>query len=288
MSERVELDRLADYAAGLLDDTPDAAEVAHLIAIDDAWAEAYARLVAADTRVRADLVALGAAAEPMPAEVAARLDTALARAADVRPRAGGSVRSLDGARRRRRRWAAALATAAAGVVAFGVFGLPAWRTAAPDTTSAPAAGRGDAMSAESNGGEFQKMAPAGGLLVRVSGLDYRREALRAAEPEPASGAPRGNAADSTAGLGKRDLGPAPPAELARLAEPSALDGCLAAVTAAYGGRPVTVDYARFEGVAALIVWLVDANGRPSRVVVAGAACGRPGSGADVRYTATAG
>jgi hypothetical protein len=51
---------------------------------------------------------------------------------------------------------------------------------------------------------------------------------------------------------------------------------------------VNVDYARFEGTPAIVVRMVDAGSKPSGIVVAGPACGQSGSGADVRYTVTAG
>ncbi|HET8681574.1 MAG TPA: hypothetical protein VFM54_06835, partial [Micromonosporaceae bacterium] len=150
MNDRVELDRLADYAAGVLDGTPQAEEIAHLIAAEPAWTAAYAELVNADQTLRGELAALRTVDEPMPAEVAARLDAALAAAAadrshtagsadpvpDTRSRTAGTHRAdrprsrTDGrtpgsaarARHRRRAWT--LVAVAAGVLALGGVGVP--------------------------------------------------------------------------------------------------------------------------------------------------------------------
>jgi hypothetical protein len=75
-----ELDRLADYIGGALDPSDDA-EVARLIAGDARWRETYELLAPAMTAVGAELGALGSAPEPMPADLAVRLDDALAGAA---------------------------------------------------------------------------------------------------------------------------------------------------------------------------------------------------------------
>ncbi len=77
----VDIDLLADYVGGALDGTPDEAVVAALITEDTGWRDAHARLSAATATVTDQLGALGSAAEPMPAEVFARLDAALLGAA---------------------------------------------------------------------------------------------------------------------------------------------------------------------------------------------------------------
>lgn len=72
----VDIDRLADYVGGALDGTPDEAEVASLVAGDPAWRAAHDALTAGMASVAAGLGAL--AAEAMPADIAVRLDSALA------------------------------------------------------------------------------------------------------------------------------------------------------------------------------------------------------------------
>lgn len=289
MSERVELDRLADYAAGLLDGTPQGEAVARLIATDPAWAEAYAQLTEADLRVRGDLAALRTD-EPVPAEVVARLEAALDAAGSG---AGRKVLSLDAARRRRRRWAAAAAAtaaAAAGVAAFGMFGLPALRgTDSGGFTAVTADGAGAPERAPAASSTDSVGAP----RILASGTDYRRETLRMAvaalsakAADAASQQGLGTTADRPRGLGGSQALAAAPAELRRLVEHRALDACLTTIVTAYGGRVASVDFARFEGTPGLVVHLVQTDPAPARVVVAGPDCGLPGSGPDVRYTTT--
>jgi hypothetical protein len=74
----VDIDLLADYVGGALDGTPDETVVAGLVADDPAWRAAYEVLTGGMAAIGADLRLLGAADEPMPAELSARLDTAFA------------------------------------------------------------------------------------------------------------------------------------------------------------------------------------------------------------------
>jgi hypothetical protein len=71
-----ELDRLADYLADALD-PQDAAEVHRLVAEDPRWSTAHAALTEADAAVREILAGPIYATGPMPADIAARLDSAL-------------------------------------------------------------------------------------------------------------------------------------------------------------------------------------------------------------------
>jgi hypothetical protein len=74
----VDFDLLADYVGGALTGTPDEAAVADLIAGDPTWQTAHDELAEAMASVGAELSALGAASEPMPAEFVVRLDAAFA------------------------------------------------------------------------------------------------------------------------------------------------------------------------------------------------------------------
>ncbi|AEV89246.1 hypothetical protein ACWT_8237 [Actinoplanes sp. SE50] len=74
----VDIDLLADFVGGALDGTPDADRVAALLAADPAWQEAYELLAPEMATVGALLT--GLPAEPMPVDVVARLDAALAEA----------------------------------------------------------------------------------------------------------------------------------------------------------------------------------------------------------------
>jgi hypothetical protein len=87
----VDFDLLADYVGGALDGTPDEAVVTALIADDDAWREAHAQLSGGVTAVTGQLRAWGSVAEPMPAEVFARIDAALLDAAPLDAFSGGSA-----------------------------------------------------------------------------------------------------------------------------------------------------------------------------------------------------
>ena len=84
----VDIDLLADYVGGALDGTPDEAVVAALITEDAAWRDAHARLSAGVATVTGQLQALGSVAEPMPADIFARLDLALLGATSAERTAG--------------------------------------------------------------------------------------------------------------------------------------------------------------------------------------------------------
>lgn len=290
---RVELDRLADYAAGVLDGTPEAEHVATLIATDPEWADAYAALLAAESTVLADLALLGASAEPMPADVASSIDRALADAGR-RPRLevlpGGGVPTKKSPRRRR----AWLAAVAAGVVALGGFSVATLGRGlvTQSESTAGMADRGGVPEGPAGAfGQPQAVPPAdlaSAPPVRVaSGTNYdaallssvRQSSWAGQRPAPAETGKTTSEADG----GGLALGLVPP-PLQRLAAPAPLLTCLNQVTQAYGGTPSLVDYARFETQPALVVVLVDPAGKPFRTVVVGPSCGLPTSGADVRYT----
>jgi hypothetical protein len=76
----VDFDLLADYVGGALTGTLDEAAVAARIAGDPAWQRAHDELAGAMAAVGAELSALGAVSEPMPAELVVRLDIAFASA----------------------------------------------------------------------------------------------------------------------------------------------------------------------------------------------------------------
>lgn len=300
MTYGVDLDRLADYSAGLLDGTPEAAEVADLIATSPDWAQAYASLVDADHLVRADLTSLGRTDLVMPTDVVAQLDAALAAAArsdtaTERPRltviAGeGTGRhsasrptAATRARRRRNAW---LAAAAAAVIAFGGFGVTVLSDmmdrAVTETTGM--SGRAGSGAADALGEPAPPAAApsVGPPRLTASGTNYFAGDLALGfksfgvnpgtlAPEVASG--RGELKDS-------QVAPL----LRRLVDPVALSACLRLVTGAYGGQPLSVDFARFEHEPALVVLVGDTAGRPARVVVVGPTCGQPPNGPDVRYS----
>ncbi|WBB78325.1 hypothetical protein O7606_19115 [Micromonospora sp. WMMD882] len=306
----VDLDLLADYVGGALTGTPDEATVARLVAEDTAWARAYAELAPAVGRVGLDLAAWGEPAEQMPGPVADRLAAALAGAGPAVPAitvptqpAGAAARRLAviggsdpvdatvgpagrgtpgaGRPRRSRRWSGQagrvlVAAAAVAVAGFGVTQfLSAAQNGAADGGQPPGSAREDSAAS----GEFRLT-----TQPERTGVSYTPESLAGAPAGP--GVLRESSGpDNAASEGAAPRRPLPLAGLERLSAREALDDCLTEVGAAHGAGPITVDrleYAAFQGEPALVVGLLDAAGE-RWIVVAGAGCGAPGSGADTRY-----
>lgn len=300
----VDIDLLADYVGGVLDGTPEQAVVAALVADDPAWRVALDELSGGMAAVEEQLHAYGAVAEPMPADVAERLDAALASAvADPAPivfspaapssplkvisgDGGASVRRLrgvpdDGFRRRRARWAVPLA-AAAGVLAFVGFGLDYVTGPGTSNEAARSAAGGTGMSAQSGSAEFGTSRSGPDILH--SGIDYQAGSLGAVQPMSASGASspsRQFVPGPTTESDKAFEGPLPSGSpLGRLEDASALQACLDAIAQAdaSGGFAVeSVDYASYEGVPAVVVRFTATDG--SWVWASGAGCGTPSVGA---------
>jgi hypothetical protein len=315
-----ELDRLADYLADALD-PPDAAEVRRLVGEDPRWSTAHEALTAADAAVRELLAGPIYVAGPMPADIAARLDSALrdvarTSATDVpAPRVSsvagvGSITSsatgpsptepsqnasspaassLAAARAKRRRFVTGIAAAAAAVVAI-VGGLAA-TTNLFDRAQQSTAGAGSAQDSAGSPNRADAAAPSAAAaptepIFLASGSDYSMTTLgQLSSPHQAFGASAGVSAQDTA---KHGIGPVPqpvregaPAPLARLLDRTALSACLDAIRAINPGSVVAVDYARFAGSPALVV-LVE-QGNTSTAVAVGPDCGR--SGADQKGAA---
>lgn len=301
----VDLDLLADYAAGALEGSPEEERASKLVASDPRWADALRSLRAADAMVRADLARLAQTPPPIPADIATRLDLALHRArsdriglsrdpADLSEGASGlpgdhpapagttdrsGPTDLRAARLRRRFRIAAVASIAAGLLALAVPAgyLVLGQNAATDSESGLAATeeRSDAGAPEAapSGAQGGRQDPAAlgdrTVPMTASGLDYSRNTISAVHGQRAE----------TARTVPREV----PQELTRLLATPALDDCLTAIRASYPGAVTIVDYARFEGTPALLVAITEATGG-TRVVVAGPECGR--SGIHERYSAT--
>jgi hypothetical protein len=301
----VDLDLLADYAAGVLE-PPAAAEVTHLISSDPAWTRAHADLVHADAAVSAELRAYAQApVEPMPADVAARIDDALRAAGStnvvpITAAAGGRgarsrPRHASAASAGRRRFATRLATAAAAAAAV-IGGVAVVQNLGGDVArDSPAGGMGSHAESDQGAGvggdpaapEAPPTLYEGGPVVFATGANYEFGSLSqfpSTVPRPAAAPSLGE------GLASGDDKVVVPGDRVgppRLNDKVSLRECLAAIAAEHPGRVLAVDYARFEGQAALIV-LVEAptafaSGRfgvPGTVVAVGPDCGV--SGADVR------
>jgi anti-sigma factor RsiW len=267
-----ELDRLADYTAGILDAT-EAAQVAQLIQSDSRWAGAWHALTQANAAVRADLAAAAAAPIAIPEDVAARLDDAIATAGRATVISLAEARGKSRSSWRRRTAMAGIAAAAAAFVAVagGVVLNSQLTTGAATTASAPEAqadrnsgAAPPALALPSPGFDSAFGAPA----VVATGMDYRLDTLRELSLQPAGG----TKANATPGpLSAQEA----PGALARLTTPSGLADCLRTVTARYPGTAVLLDYARFDGDPALII--VVRQGSAFMIVAVGSECGVAGT-----------
>lgn len=319
MTERVDLDRLADYVGGALDGTPDAAAVRGLVDTDPEWAAAHDDLAAAMSSVSADLRTVGEVVDAVPEDVAARLDDVLrnlgssseaesASRATARatrgpgasgpgasgpgatgPGASGSAASGPGRARKRRtaRWAAGLSAAAA-VIAFGVGVVATFPTSSNEdaATSAGAPAVNEAAP---------PVAGAAGAGIVISGRDYRSGSFTglddlapgaavpfATSEQSAADAAKANSLESTLPPGSE------PPELTRFRTvPAVLRDCLDAVRAVFGGQVRVVDLARFEGKPAVVVLLdgAEAGGGRPLVVAAGQNCGQQAGTTDELFHA---
>ncbi|GAA1769660.1 hypothetical protein [Luedemannella helvata] len=274
-----DLDRLADYAAGLLDPAEEA-EVAALVAADPAWAATYEQLVAADAVVATHL--REEPGEAMPADVAARLDAAL-KVEDVAGAVARTPISLNEARRRRQRRAGLVAVGAVAAALVAIVGgsvvngsLPSGESStaadAPAAGGAPHAAPEAAASSAGPDGNAQfrreSTAPAtvqgdrtdelASVPVFSSDTDYTWATLSLAVIAEATD---GDAAKASVPV---------PAPLAALAAPATLRGCLDAIGAATGGTPLRAEFASYEGTPALVVVVTRPGGQT--VAVAGGAC----------------
>lgn len=299
MSATVDLDLLADYVGGAISDPAEAARVAELVAHDPQWRAAATALTEAMLLVQDDLAVLSGQPEPMPDDIAARFDdlfagpefatrpTGTTRPASTGPAAprtgsagGPGERPLTrrpAAGPGRRRWLMPVA-AAAGVAAIAAVALPALISSLPGATT---------MQDASTGGE----APASTMAApgyAASGRYYSKAdfltATRMTTGSSETGRPELSKSRGPAGLPWSDRlsDLSAPPELKRLStSPGALDACLNAVTQARPGQVTSIDFAHFEQVPALIIFI--AAGAEKWVVIAGQDCGS--TGADELYRA---
>ena len=266
-----ELDRLADYCAGLLEPAEEA-EIDRLIATEPRWSRAHTALTSAQPLV--DRALAGLPREPMPADVAARLDRVLAREASAAG-TGAVVVDLGRARMWRRAALATTAVAASVAVCFGGFALLGNQGTSNSTSSSA----GDKAAAPQAGSGFAESS-----AVRASGTNYTHDTLGRSLADSGNEAPRAAASlpgRSAGAMAAQDATAAPP-ELARLTDPVQLRTCLDLIVAVEGGRVAGVDLARYQGAPAVVVVL--AAGRVT-AVAARPDCGLPGAGPAIIDTA---
>jgi hypothetical protein len=285
LPDPVDLDRLADYAAGVLDPA-DAAEVEHRIGTDERWARALDALAVADEAIRAELRDLSSSPAPMPADVATRIEDALREAAR-----DSSVISLADARAKRRggrrRFVTGITAAAATLVlvlcgvTFVRGGMIQMDSEAPSAGGAPNAVNDGQGAAEAPGQAFatDRASATRAAIVITTGTNYSQQALLdLTEKPPAWSVPPSLAVGEKSG---QDAPPEPavpspvaqqaPTALNRLTQRPALAACLKAILDKYPGVPTLIDYARYEGRPALIVSVLgDAS---TTVVAVGGGCG---------------
>ena len=287
----VDIDLLADYLGGALDGTPEAARVAALIVDDPAWRDAHALLSVGMADVGDALHSWGAIPEPMPADVAARLDAALGEPAEAAPaprRHLSAVPETDVDRqtarrprswRRTVRWGSPVAAAAAvlGLVGIGLSYLNAGDSSSSSDSAATTAGSGLAAQAAP-----EAAAVPGIAKITSTGIDYGPDTLAGETSEPfrapdaSKASPRSSrqgTVPSSGGVSDQSL--ADP--LARLRPQGALQSCLDEIAAENGGGQITVqtvDYARYSGNPALIVHFTAGNG--AWAWASGPDCGLPG------------
>lgn len=284
----VDVDLLADYIGGALAGTPDESVVATLIADDPAWRAAYESLSGGMAAVGAELGRL--TSEPMPDDVAARLEAAFA-AAPAPPRLAsvpGPETAADDAPAvpvtkrpaRRLRWATPIAIAA-GVVAFAGFSLDylAGRdSSSADKSASSATGEVDAQSRQ-DAGAAPLAEPSGDLEILASGTDYTKASLGEAPMQKFSVSEAPEVPKPEQAAASAD-GP-----LSRLLPLPALHECLDAIAAENGEGPISpqsVDYAQFDGKPAVVVRFTAASG--SWAWASGASCGTTGGDADTLAT----
>lgn len=287
----VDVDLLADYIGGVLVGTPDESVVATLIADDPAWRSAYESL---SGDVASVLTELGRfEPEPMPDDVAARLEAAFAEAS-AKPRLT-LVRGDDAPRvreKRKLRWVTPIAIAA-GTVAFVGFGLDylAGRGGGATDSAASSSAGGEAQSAQDKGQapaaagtEPERTEPyaaqpnsdgqpnsyaqsASSPQLLTTGMDYTKATLAEPAPRPLT------ASNASAPAGALD----------RLSTSAALQQCLDKIAEANGFGQITaetVDYAKYDGKPAIVVRFTASNG--TWVWASGPACGTPAAGADTQ------
>jgi hypothetical protein len=284
----VDFDLLADYVGGALDGTPEEAVVARRVAEEPAWAEAHAALSAATGSVRASLASWGESAEPMPAEVADRIATALEQEprrpalSPVPDETDEPRRAVTRARRRLPAWAgpAAIAAGVAALAGFGLSQVSNLGGGSADSGSGTSAEAPAAASAEAGADTYLQR----DIPWKASGLDYRMGSFANLGPQGralSSGTP----APREQNKGQADMGAAP--VLDRLKAPAALSACIDAIAQAHPlgvANVEVVDLASFEGSPAAIVFFTDHSGA-RWVWASGPQCGQAARGADTRGSA---
>jgi hypothetical protein len=263
-----------------------------------------------DVALRLESALVGVAAAPDVATRSGPTTLAPAGRAGTEPRRP-PARPGAGPRRRRRRmvgWGAGF-TVAAGLAVFAALGLAALDLDQP-LSDIVAGGADDADSGDGAAAPVPNDSPGAldaepeeragegvaGPVVIATGTEYEAPMLVTDEPEPpASGRPGLGGAEEPApapaapefGTDSRDDVPeqVPPELLELWIDPEARADCLAMVRDSVKPAPVridTVDFARYEGEDALVIWLTTSDGL-RRALVSGPECGTVTAGPDLKF-----
>ena len=262
-STHPDLERLAELEEGLLD-SADAARVAEHVAGCEHCRSQQAELEHARALLR------GLPADTMPADVAARLDAALASADLDAPGASSQPATVVPLNAARRRWgsrptvaglgaaAAVTALVVALVVGHNTGGSSGGSTSPEGATSLAQSAAGSVLSnlsTESSGTDYTT----GNLASTVPQLVAGPAAHTMMKAAPAPAQPKTGAAPNAGGASATVAGI--PAALLRLHDsPSALRSCVLGVEA--GGqiqRPLAIDFARYLGAPAVLIVLPGLN-----------------------------
>jgi hypothetical protein len=245
-SAHLDYETLADLAEGLLDDEPAASAAEHLADCDECR-ERSAEL-AEVSRLLAE-----SPVPPMPAELAARIDAAVA----AESMSTATVTSMQA--RRDRRHLRMLSAAAAAIVVVGGGAMVTRSVMEPSLSSdhpshRPSAPLQEHQDRSGDGSPSTRVAPDtaehgpdAGYVVAGSGTDYRKNTL----------------GHQVAAELKRDGRPV-------IQPPARLSECVARI--AGGKTPLLVDAARYEGTPATVIALSGARSRDLDVWIVGPGC----------------
>lgn len=256
------VDALCELDEGLLAGTPAEADVLAHVADCASCADFIATLTA--TRVR--LAALPA--EPMPADIAERIDAALAGEAQTTPGAAGVVTPLDHARRTRApRWVRGAGAVAAGIALLTAtaVGVGTFTTVNEKSGTISGAAEGNSTPTDS----AQRDADSVPNYTQATLADGVRALV--AGQSGAAGAPQSKSASPSRPLNTQQDAPVPP-DLQRLRSPAQFASCIAELAGRPGVSPLAVDYARYEGEPAVVIVLPDADPAVVQAWVVGPGC----------------
>ena len=249
MSSHLDPDQLADLQEGLLEASAAATATAHLAGCANCSAEA-----AALRAVTQQLVAAGDVG-PMPADIAERLDIAIAEAQDDSTATAKNVIPLSSRRSTwsTRKWLQ-VAAGLVLIVTGSAIVLPTLTGVADRSANETAA-----KSTSEDAGTDDKVTGTNSTLMAIeTGANYTEKTL----PGEVSRRLTAPQAYEAAGAPSSRQGPQSPiaasgsSDANRLADPEALAGCVAALTPdSPGGDVVLVDVAKFNGKAATIIVL---------------------------------